>query len=438
MKKFLFILGFCLLFSFNNINAACKDYGQNESDKHVTSIYNCNTKKLYLFGLNNNSSFGTGDNKEVKKENAIEVNKFVGNKDIIDYFITSGSTFILTSDKKVYASGKYIKNGSKNFSNKFVETILYNQKNYPIESLDGYAYNRDYEADIIKYELKYQTKNKKIYSESAIDLMPPLCTMSYLMTSCGEPSLAELEYEYKYYPMYYDETGKTTKVVQVDKNRNVLYRGYYNKTNEIHRKYVKNALVKQLELFGYKDKEIITKYKDGRKTHKYLKWYRYLDFYRAPDKPLDSSVAPNGAYMVEKYQKIIYVDGKEKTDEVFKYILTPEEYYISSKGYLASKKVYVRDKKGLVKEYYFNKYNSNKKITYQLVKKGSKNKQNKRLTTYQYKGKKLINKKHYVYNKQGQLKSNKYGKAYRIKTTYQNGKKVKTEKKYYNAKGKLA
>ena len=50
------------------------------------------------------------------------------------------------------------------------------------------------------------------------------------------------------------------------------------------------------------------------------------------------------------------------------------------------------------------------------------------------------NKRHeYVYNKNGQLKTNKYGKAYKYTTTYtKKGKAVKTIKKQYNKKGKLS
>ncbi|MDF9866531.1 hypothetical protein OKW22_000084 [Bacilli bacterium PM5-3] len=65
-----------------------------------------------------------------------------------------------------------------------------------------------------------------------------------------------------------------------------------------------------------------------------------------------------------------------------------------------------------------------------------KNGKKQRDTTTNYKSGKKSTYVDYRYNKKGQLKSNKYGKAYYTKKTYKNGKLKKTLKYRYNAKGK--
>ncbi|MDL2211745.1 hypothetical protein LJB88_02590 [Erysipelotrichaceae bacterium OttesenSCG-928-M19] len=107
-----------------------------------------------------------------------------------------------------------------------------------------------------------------------------------------------------------------------------------------------------------------------------------------------------------------------------KYINT----YYNTKSYYSNKRVKVN--KVAKRNLNTNKY-TNIKANYYY----SNGKRKRVVTNYYSKGKKS-KVKDYRYNKKGQLKSNKYGKAYYIQKNYKKGKLSKTYKYKYNAKGK--
>ncbi|MEG0367717.1 MAG: hypothetical protein RR585_12830, partial [Coprobacillus sp.] len=105
-----------LLIGFTNISAAPK--GENKTFNDVKVEYNSSTKELYAYGYNKYGNLGAGNNATVSKANKVKINDKIGNKNIVDYVFFIHSTYVLSEDGNVYASGLEVGNGYKQ-TNKF-------------------------------------------------------------------------------------------------------------------------------------------------------------------------------------------------------------------------------------------------------------------------------------------------------------------------------
>ncbi|MDH6603906.1 hypothetical protein OKW23_001060 [Bacilli bacterium PM5-9] len=215
MKKFIVLL-FMLFFAFENdaVNAACNDNGQNLSKGHIISEYNCETGELYAYGLNKFGALGTGNYQDVTEANKIKINSKIGNRKIIDYFITSGNMYVLTNDNKVYATGIKVADGSEK-RNTFNEIYFYKQSKNKILSLNGkQLWNGDISSvSYSKYSIDFKVSKNIQYYFGKLGI--PICD-GPLNMSINRYYNCDLEG--KSYPIYIEEKNKTG-LVQAEINR---------------------------------------------------------------------------------------------------------------------------------------------------------------------------------------------------------------------------
>ena len=199
----------------------------------------------------------------------------------------------------------------------------------------------------------------------------------------------------------YNTNGKIIKVVKEEKNT----KGQYIKTYVNTKLYYANNVLKtdatttHSLTTGVVTKKVTTSYDTKGKLAK-----QQTIFYNEKGKLIKNV--------------IIQKNAKNKNVMTYSNVI---KYYKNNKIQTNSK-VYRDLKTG--------KFTKKQVITYHA------NSKKKRDITATYKAGKLSVVKDYRFNKQGQLKSNKYGKAYYIQKNYKNGKLQKTLKYQYDAKGK--
>ncbi|MEG0687029.1 MAG: hypothetical protein RR425_07050, partial [Erysipelotrichales bacterium] len=200
--------------------------------------------------------------------------------------------------------------------------------------------------------------------------------------------------------------------------------------------------------------------KSGKYTYYYKivdnKWYNYQSIYRngkatttytyALDKAklkegdrkpgngarLSKSITKNGAKTTTHLYRVVNKTNKVyKSSVVTRYRNKNTVTYNRSIAYYANGRI--KSDAKYAKSYKTRKTTSKNKTTYNGA--GKK----MRYVKFTYRNGKYKTRSEYVYNKAGQLKSNKYGKAYRYTTTYnKKGKALKTVRKQYKANGKFA
>ncbi|MDL2211968.1 hypothetical protein LJB88_03740 [Erysipelotrichaceae bacterium OttesenSCG-928-M19] len=375
MKKTLVLISFLsLLFISNNVNAAYKNIGSNSTNNAVVHTYDGKTGTLKAYGFNGNGNLGLGNKNDVKKDDIVTLNSKVNNKKIVDYYFNYSNTYLLTDTGEVYASGKFLANELGN-TTVFKRIYFYNTKKYKITSFDGRILsNKDTKklAEMNSYNLTFYTNNKRVIHEYDNWVFPAV-TRSYL-TNWEDYNECNSYYD-GYIHYKYNEKKKETKVV-VSKSNKLLYKHVYYIDKKLYTKVYNNSGLKSY-CKRTPNKELLIKYKNGKRYKKYINNYKLM-----------------------------------KDD------LSETEYYARP---LVKSTVYKYNNKGKIYERMIYKF----KLSY--TKKGYLRENG----GYRY------SKKEYKRNSKKQLKSNKYGKAYAYTTYFKKGKAIKTYKYDYNKKGKM-
>ncbi|MEG0283782.1 MAG: hypothetical protein RR601_03165 [Erysipelotrichales bacterium] len=147
---------------------------------------------------------------------------------------------------------------------------------------------------------------------------------------------------------------------------------------------------------------------------------------------LTKSITKNGAKTTTHLYRVVNKANKVyKSSTITRYKGKNTVTYNRSIAYYGNGRIKTDAK--YAKSYKTRKTTSKNKITYNGA--GKKT----RYVKFSYRSGKYKTRTEYVYNKAGQLKSNKYGKAYRYTTTYnKKGKATRTVRKQYKANGKFA
>ncbi|MEG0364475.1 MAG: hypothetical protein RR577_02485 [Erysipelotrichales bacterium] len=383
-KKMIFSLVFVFAFLLGVTNVSAAPKGENLTLNNVKVEYNAKTKELYAYGYNKYGNLGSGNTSTVSKENKVNINEKIGNKKIIDYIFNIHSTYVLSEDGKVYASGLEIGNGSKQV-NKFTKLNLYGQSKIKVAYLSSSFFGFEEDPDGEKNVDKEDINDCKKYSIA--------CTTEVLMGIKGNKS------GYVYHNLYKHMNDSSSDIMLSDSNAFINNRISDEITKALitskYPVYVKEN-PKSVSMTNVNSKTQITKNIRINKKFTYLEKRVYTQ-----GKLTYFSSYSNGKRVIKNYKNNKITNQRVTT-------------YINGKSV----------KKRRIKVDTTYKYKNGLSIQ-ATTKKRTNNKL------------RLFSKTDYKRNKKGELKSNKNGKAYK-NVRYYKGGKVKSKYQYtYNSKGKI-